>query len=127
MKFSLQKNAGLTKSDPLFHYLGKVDEFWRKHTWLDEINLRLSWQELIIMLEKTSETMEDLPKLVKKDNPVFAELIYELLKTDLPNEKICLVLTFIAANWDYYKEQEKFLFEKEIFKEGLKCRSIDAK
>lgn len=125
---NLQKISGLSNADPIYEWLGMIDEYFKgEYSW-DVIHQKVHHEQLLAALFEymgyplirvtgretpvindnvsAEQVMEFKNFLDRNGENYFAELVLELSKQISPYE-IRTVLTFVFVNLEYLREQEK--------------------
>ena len=97
----LQKLTGLGKDDPLFHYVGMLDQFLGDIDWLDIKSPNLN-EFLLFGKDKLIE----LESFFKQTEPLFAEVIIRLKRmNEIDDFGIYVVLTWLIVSLDFIKDK----------------------
>lgn len=124
---NLQKISGLSDADPIYEWLGMIDEYFKfEYSW-DVIHQSVHHEQLLAALFEymghplvrvpgretpvindnvcVEQVMEFKKFLDRNGENYFANLVLELSKKISPYE-IRTVLTFVFVNLEYLREQE---------------------
>jgi hypothetical protein len=117
--FKLQQISGLTNLDPLHLYLGVVDSFLGEYDWNCLSSTSDELLEFLFPEHGNFSLRQGFQEYLEKNDPLFAEIINKLKqkkdKEGINDRAITLVIVYIIANLDYFKELS-----------CTKYRSIDA-
>jgi len=112
---NLQKISGLSEADPIYEWLGMIDEHFKGlYSW-DVIHQKIHHEQLIAALFEymavindnvSVEQVKEFKKFLDRNGEsYFSELVLELSKQISPHE-IRTVLMFVFVNLEYLREQE---------------------
>lgn len=115
----LQELTGLTDADPIHRYLGLVDQLLGDYDWNNFdlpskkiVEIVFEYLKHPVMFSNVEDNqLDELEDCLQKEEPLLAKIVKQLRRhkeqEGMGNYGIRIVLLYIAANVDYFKEKSK--------------------